>query len=485
MNIYYDGVDSPMDMLTFTDVPNILKLNEEVSGTKALFQFFIGQNIKQTVTGDNQYHITLFGETISNVMSPQDANNKRFYISNNALSTAMSIAKAFRDCASLNADYNIYVSPAHYAVVLHARTIGKKLTMSNYLDMYIPNVGTSFSQDGTPDPTSPSLTSLFQSKINVDVYSGATVDGDNYVTTLEKNWYGDECAFDVSPVLSTFSEYGKSVKYCFNIQSVLANGEYSQVGTVSGNSTIGYVANQSENFLILGDTQLLMNKHRGDSSNPITFYIYENKIPYSVLLDEGVDEWNFTVKLYDSSNSLIVQYQLSGEKSDPNSVIADYEFEINQQYFDRAFYVDLYAGNDMVRFEVIKPLKAAETFQRVLWRNEYGGISFFDFTGARSETDSVDTSTYEKNIFDYYDNYGVYERKQIYSNGYNKQVTLTSHLLKEDGKWIFNSLMKSKKVWTIINDKTYYIIPKSISVDEDGTYNGIYTAKLTYTYSQE
>ena len=201
MNIYYNGDDFPMNMVTFTEVPNIIKLQENVSGTKALFQFFIGSNIKQSVTGDGQYHITLFGETITNVMLPSDANNKRFYISNDANSTAMSIAKAFRDCASINADYNVYVNTSSNAVVLHARTIGKKLTTSNYLDMNIPNVGTSFSNDGTPDPTSPSLTSLFQSKIDVDVYSGSSVNGDNYVTTLEKNWYNNECAFDVSPVL--------------------------------------------------------------------------------------------------------------------------------------------------------------------------------------------------------------------------------------------------------------------------------------------
>ena len=484
MNIYYNGDDFPMDMVTFTEVPNIIKLQENVSGTRALFQFFIGSNIKQSVTGDGQYHITLFGETITNVMLPSDANNKRFYISNDANSTAMSIAKAFRDCASINAEYNVYVNASSNAVVLHARTIGKKLTTSSYLDMNIPNVGTSFSNDGTPDPTSPSLTSLFQSKIDVDVYSGSSVNGDNYVTTLEKNWYNNECAFDVSPVLSTFSEYGKSTKYCFDIQAVLANGEYEHISSISGDSIIGYTANQSDNYLYAGGTQLLLNRYRGGNGNPITFYIYGNKLNYSVLLEDGESTWDLGVKLYDSSNSLIINYEMTREKSDMTSLMADDEFVIDADLLSRAYYVELKADDDTLRFEVIKPIKAAESYQRVLWRNEYGGISFFDFTGARSETDSVDVETYEKNIFDYYDRQNVYERKMIYSNGYNKQVTLTSHLMKESGKWIFNSLMKSKKVWTIINNKTYYIIPKSINVEEDGTYDGIYTCKLTYEYSQ-
>lgn len=485
MNIYYDGLDFVDSLVTFTEVPNILKLEENVNGTKAKFYFYIGNNIKQTVTGDGQYHITLFGETISNVMNPADASNKRFYISNNANSTAMSIAKAFRDCPSINADFNVYVNTSSNAVVLHARTIGKKLTTSSYLDWNIPNVSTSFDNDGTPDPNSSTLTSLFQSKIDVDVYSGHTVNGDNYITTLEKNWYNNECAFNMSPVLSTFSEYGKSVGYCFDVQAVLANGEYEHVSTISGDSVIGYSANQSDNYMLLGSTQLLMNRYRGGSSNPITFYMYYNKLNYSVLLDEGASSWDLGVKLYDSSNTLIANYERTRTRTDMSSVFADDEFEIDANLFATAFYVELDVDYDTLRFEVIKPIKAAETYQRVLWRNEYGGISFFDFTGARSETDSVDIETYDKNIFDYYDSQDVYELKMIYSNGYNKQVTLTSHLMKESGKWIFNSLMKSKKVWTIINNKTYYIIPNGISVEEDGTYDGIYTAKLTYTYSQD
>ena len=77
-----------------------------------------------------------------------------------------------------------------------------------------------------------------------------------------------------------------------------------------------------------------------------------------------------------------------------------------------------------------------------------------------------------------------YEIKKIYSNNYDKSVKLTSHLLEENGKWFINSLARSKKVWTEINGKTHYIIPKSVDAVEDSTYNNIYTATLTYEYSQ-
>ena len=43
--------------------------------------------------------------------------------------------------------------------------------------------------------------------------------------------------------------------------------------------------------------------------------------------------------------------------------------------------------------------------------------------------------------------------------------------------------MKSKKVWTVVNNVTYYIAPTSIDVQESNEYNGVYTAKLSYEYS--
>lgn len=484
MNIYYDGLDFVDNMVTFTEVPNILKLQENVEGTKAFFQFFIGSNIKQTVTGDGQYYITLFGETITNVMSPTDANNKRFYISDNNVSTAMSIAKAFRDCASINADYNVYVNTDSNAVVLHARAIGKKLIMSDYLDINIPNVGTSFSNDGTPDPTSPTLTSLFQSKIDVDVYTGTSVTGSNYVTTLEKNFYDNECSFNMSPVLSTMSEYGKSVPYCFNIQAVLANGEYSHIDTITGHSIVGYTANQSDKYLYLGSTQLLLNRYRGGYGNPITFYIYGNKLNYSVLLDEGASSWNLHVILYDSSNSVIVQYEDTRSKSGDSGIMADDEFVINPTYLSNAFYVELRVDNDALRFEVIKPIKAAESYQRIAWRNCFGGLQFYDFTGSISETNSIDATTYQKSVFDYYEN-DAFQLNKVYSNKTVKTVKLKSHIMRKEGTYIFDDLMKSKCAWTIINDKKKYIIVKNIDVQEDSTYDGLYTVTVDYEYSYE
>ena len=473
MNITYNNLSSPSNILTFTEVPNILKISENVTGTKCTIQFSMSNGLRQTVTGDSQYYITLFGETISNVMAPESANNKRFYISDDAESTAMSIARALRNCGSLNADFYIFGNGSTVDII--AKTIGKKITTANYLQRNIPGDKMSVSvQDGS------STSILLNSKIQVDVYNSNAASVNNFITTLEKNWYGDECAFDMSPVLSTFSEYGKTQPYTFVLNVFRDNGEWQNQGTVSGNTTIGYHANQSDKYKYAQGAQMLLNKNRGTNGTMI-LYTYNNVIPYSVLCGSDTSGWNVKVSVKDSAFNEVYANTSTSSRTTSNMIV-DTNATIPQTAIKNGYYVDITVGTQTTRFNIIKPLKATEYYQRILWRNEYGGISFFDFTGSRSETDSVDIETYEKNIFDYHDN-NEFERKMIYKNDYKKSVSLTSHLLEEDGKWIFNSLMRSKKVWTTINGKTYYIIPKSIDVQEDQTYNNIYTAKLTYDYS--
>ena len=473
MNITYNNLSSPSNILTFTEIPNILKISENVTGTKCTIQFMMGNGLRQTVTGDSQYYITLFGETISNVMAPESANNKRFYISDDAESTAMSIARALRNCGGLNADFDIFGKGSTVEII--AKTIGNKITTANYLQRNIPGdkMGVSV-QDGS------STSILFNSKIQVDVYNSNEANVNNFITTLEKNWYGYECAFDMSPVLSTFSEYGQTQPYTFVLNVFRDNGEWQNQGTVSGNTTIGYHANQSDKYKYAQGAQMLLNKNRGTNGTMI-LYTYNNVIPYSVLCGIDTGGWNVTVSVKDSAFNEVYSYTSTSRRTSSNMII-DTSETIPQIAMTSGYYVDITVGTQTTRFNIIKPLKATEYYQRILWRNEYGGISFFDFTGSRSESDSVDIETYEKNIFDYHDN-NEFERKMIYKNDYKKTVSLTSHLLEEDGKWIFNSLMRSKKVWTTINGKTYYIIPKSIDVQEDQTYNNIYTAKLTYEYS--
>lgn len=470
MNITLNGLSNPSSLLTFTDVHNILKVSENISGTKANFVFEFLGDLASTVTSDGQYYVTFLGETVSNVMSPSNSNNKRFYISD-IDTTAANFARALRNCGTLMAEFNIIHSGNQ--VTLLAKTIGQKWSnVSNYFTTNIPLANLNAQgTDGT------SYSSLFGAKVDVDVYSGASYNNSNYVTTLEKNFYGNECAFDVSPVLATFSEYGKTIPYSLALSLITADGEWVELNGVNANTTYGYLANQSDKYKYINNVQMLINTNRDQIR-----YVYGDTIPFSFLWADGVGGFTVTVEYLDSAYNVIhtatVQYRTSGY----DSHIVDTSISIPSEYSASTYYVDIIISNMTYRFNVIKPLKAADDYQRVFWRNEYGGVSFFDFTGARSESDGIEVETYEKNIYDYYENQ-AYERKKIYSQRITKSVKLTSHLMAEDGRWEFNSLMRSKQLWTVINGKTHYIIPKSVEVSEDQNYDNIFTASLTYEYS--
>lgn len=461
--------------LSLTEIPNILKVNEYIQGTYSTMEIEVDPSLKSSVSGDGQYYITLLGETITNVLSPSNAKNKRFYISSDEDSTAFSMCQAFRNCSSLSARFNIIHGGASIRFV--SKTFGDEFATQGYFN-------SNMSEYITVSVTNGSVSSeFFNGKVTIDVYKNNTGDT-NYITTLQKNYYGDECAFDVSPVLATFSEYGKTIPFVFSVQATKGNGRYEgewqPIGYVSGYTTIGYHANQSEKMLEMVGVKMLSNNKRGETN--IIRYVYGNAIDFSLLVGRNVGGWNYSMSCKDSAYNEIWNSGNQTDRRTSDSYIVDRSLEIPSSVKSSTYYVDLRIGDNTYRYNVIKPLKATEYYQRVEWRNEYGGISFFDFTGSKTETDGVSIDTYEKNLFDYHE-VEDFERKKIYKNNYEKTVKLTSHLMEENGKWIFNSLMRSKKVWTYVNGFKYYIIPTNIEVTEDQDYNGIFKATLTYKYS--
>lgn len=487
MEILYNGAQREESIVTFSEVPNILTIKEDVAGSRGSLSLIVysGWN----VTADTQYYFTMFGETITNVLSPQDAKNKKFYVSTSISSTAMSIAKALRSCGSIAVDYIITTGTTNTygdTVVIIAKTIGKK-NFYNNIDKNIPTnyMMVTIDDDGSADESN---ANFFNSKIDVEVYQG-----DNYITTLEKNFYGNECAFDVTPVLATLTEPMKDnepiLPYTLKVNKLAYNGDYSSLGEVSGYTTYGYLTNQSEKYLPTSLT-ILSNSKINDRGGLL--YTMDRTVHYSVLGGSNI-AFRFSVfcTIYDSAMNIIGRNDTYVTIPTTNPSIVDLQYAIPVSlWYTNAAYLDIKVGsgdNNRIRFQIIRPLGSAEGWQRIFWRNEYGGISFFDFSSTSSESDSIDIETYEKNIFDYYDydtdTGDTFERKKIYSSKIGKEVKVKSHLMEKNGKYIFNSLARSKKIWTYVNGNCHYIIPKAVEVVEDQTYNDIYTATFTFEYS--
>lgn len=483
-DITYNGLSSPTNIISFTDIPNILKLSQYAfESTKAYYSLRFVGNLASVTSGDSQWYITLFGDTISNVLDYRNAVNKSFYVSSTSTnSTAASVARALRNCPNLAA--NFIVEQDGDTVTVTARVAGQ--TTINF-ETNIPQGYMSGSGDGGFDPDY----SLNGALIDVDVYGYDNEQGDYaYVTTLEKSFYNDECAFDMSPVLTSMSDIGRVVKYGFKV-SALKNGEYALLGDIFDNyNTVGYMCNQGYKYITNDYLNIAQNFSRGESrggiENNTILYVYKPSIPISFFAG-GNGGMTINIQYLDSAFNQIASATTSWRNTDSSRILWDLNLSLNTNpqtasAFTDSFYVDITLGTQTVRYNVIKPLKATEHCQRILWRNEYGGISFVDLTGAKTVSNDISNETYQKSIYDYYEA-EINSLDRVYDVSVKTTYTLKSHLMEADGRWIYYSLMESPMVWTEVNGEKYEIIIDSVSVDEQNQ-NDVYEATVKFHFSQ-
>ena len=475
-NITYNNIGSAANLLCFTDIPNILKVTSSSGGTKASYTLTFVGNLNGQTTMDGQWYITLFGDTVTNVLDASNAVNKNFYISETNTSTAASVARALRNCSNLAANFTVVHSGT--SVVVTSREYGSIFQGQNY---FTTNIDQAYmTRQGTDGS---SAYGALNGMIDVDVYSSGS-----YITTLEKNVYNGETAFDMSPLLTTIAKVGHTVPFNFIISQIDEDGEYNLLEEGDVNYiTVGYMCNQGYKYLSLdySDVILAANVSRGSDkgySNNMLLYTYMPQLNLSVYY-QGNSLPAATLKYLDSAYNVISSTTPSMLVLNNDPLIDDVKIVLNNDLFNQSFYIEFTMGDIDLLYNVIKPLKATEYAQRIYWRNSYGGISFFDFTGQRSETRDVDISTYQKNIFDYYTD-PMNELEKVYDNDVKYTVTLKSHLFEHDGKYIFNDIIQSSEVWTEINGQNYGIIIDSVSVDETDR-NDIYEATVKYHYSAE
>lgn len=485
MNITFNGESQISGMICFTDIPNILTLEDGFGdGTYAVFTMQFDQELWDNTYYAGQWTISILGNTITNV-APFDSDNavgRNFYVSQLAESTAASVAKALRNCPTVFTSFQ--VSSSGDTVTLKGRRKGTLIGNNFYIidipsDLCIATIVNAGSYDSSFD----------DSLIDVEVIGQDGDGNDEYVTTLEKTFADGKVQFNVSPVLTTMAKLGKAEPFTLNISSY-KNGENTEVGSITNYFVSeGYMCNQGARWLTLPDGGLTVaqnvsrgNSAVGDELNEMPLYVSKPSIPISFYC-HNLGGMNITVEYLNSAYQVFNSGTTSWHNTDSSQKLKDYTVELDERYFSSAFYVDVTLGSSTkLRYRVIKPINAAEETYRVCWRNEYGGISFFDFTGDKTETRTIDNTTYKKNIFDYYTD-PMNELELTYDNDVTYDTTLTSHLFENDGKYIFNSLAQSPYIWTEVNGEKYVILISSLSVDEQE--NNIYKATLKYKLSQK
>ena len=171
--------------------------------------------------------------------------------------------------------------------------------------------------------------------------------------------------------------------------------------------------------------------------------------------------------------------------TDVTNSLNHYSVQLNDTWFKEATYIDVSIPDvGTIRYNVIKPINATDSkeAERILWYNEYGGISFMDFVGSRTEVRKEEIEYYQKQNFDFYTADGR-ENTKVYKKVVPVSVTHKTHNISGDGKYLLFSLQNSSVAWTYRNGVKYYIHIDNLEIKESSNASHIYVATVSYTFS--
>ena len=469
----------------FTGIPQLLSIESyPISATTAEIDMRVNS---LTASADTQWYITVMGETITNVLDPEKAVGKYFYVGANANSTMLSIAKALSSCSTIAANFDVFFNST---VKLIAKAAG-------------PCIDTTMVQTNIPSPSNIQVAitngttndDFYNKKLTVDLF-----DKSKYITSLEKNHYGGEVTyFDLNPVLSSIAKYDEVVNFYFNLNAVDKNFSSTSLPSVAYNHNV-YVSPgfQTKNhhrlyvelsgFTPAQEMETVYNQERvteGLYNSDVLYVAREGNnfnIPFSFFRGSYYS-YAFHIDFVDSAGN-VLDTTISAITFDTSKYLFNNTFELSgdSTYIDDVFYIDInITGNTKVRYNVIKAAKMSGMLTRLKFRNSMGGFSFFDFTGEKTETNEVETETYEKANSDSLGN-GLYytnlkeSNERVYSKTPKYTYTVKSHLIEEGGQHIFEDLLMTPEVY--IGEQNVFI--DSVQVDKINNTDGVYQATVKY-----
>lgn len=497
MKITLNGLESPSNIITFTNCPTILTVSDTWTGTRA--RSTIEVDDLSIVKTPDEYTISIGDYMIRGTGDLSKSVGNRFYLtSSKTLANRILVAKKIVDAISSLGGITM-----NYRVWQDSDSNGQLLpkVIVEAINIGIGNLGIHINDPMpsgivTINGTAGSITSTFNgnitNKIHVELYknnspvnriNGNTWTRGSFITQLVKTVWGGTVSFDLSEIFNTESEIGTLSEYEIIIYSEI-DSNITTLGDLKRiYATPGYFVNQGGSFIPkFTGCYLAQNVSRGNSVggvNKSILYVYYNSIVFSLYADNSMGSMSCTI---DYLNNAQASLGTENQNIFCGNNLNTFTLPLNQLLLQQSSYIDLTIPNiGKLRYNVIKPIHATDETQRIYWTNSYGGTSFFDFTGTRTEERKTDIETYERSLYDYY-NSNRQELKKIYSKEVKITVTLTTHNIVRDGTWQLFDLQNSYNAWTTVNGKEYAIHITDIQVDETDV-AGIYTAQIEYEYS--
>lgn len=495
MNITYNGMTNPSNTISFTGFPNILEISEDNSGTYAMARITISD--LNSVNDGNEYTLEINGQKLISTSNLNNAYGNKFYLSSSNFDkniVAYRLVDNLRSLPTLPINYYIMIETDNDGLLIPSIIITAKEAGSQYnLEVKGTLIDKRIAKVVLTSGSSSSTLSSNYSKLKVDIYKVENANTDKigtetfnkgkYLTTLTKEVSGNNNYFDLSPILSTVAEHGKINELNLFIYHLTGNSveliqRFADLYVVPG-----YSVNQGYPYLNTFDKlYLAQNVGRGTTKgvlNNTILYIYEPTVPLSLYATAKASS---TVIKINYVNSARVMFATETVTVPVPLSLNNFSLNLNKNNFGKSTFVDIDIQEvGTLRYNVIKPLKATDEIQRIYFTNSYGGTSFFDFTGERTEQRKTKVEYYQKNLFDYYSEDTV-QLNKVYDKNITITVTLTSHNIEKDGTWIFFDMQNSTNAWTFVNNKKYFITITDLKISES-TVNGIYTASVEYEYS--
>lgn len=474
----YNGLQDPKNITSLSGCPNILTIKSPSLGKKASATITVAQ------PSTNDGKITINGISIMGVQSYSSVTSTTFWSDtrcDDLLTMAHTIKRALSNTSVgvnyiVNIKYNNGLQPIIY---IEARENGSQYNIS--IDN---NMGLT-----TSTITGQSTGDLDNSDIYVDIYKVSPSDeqkmggtdtdklGD-FLITLHKRFHQDMVSFDLTPVLSTMTREKGTIQYSMVCYSIRGN-KTSQIAVFTRlYATDGYMVNDGYPFIPkVNGTLIAQNVSKGtpkETINNTTLYVGLPSIPLSLYMDSSITNLSVTVKYLDSArNTKKTVTQTLSRYGNLN----DFTINLENDTMRLSHYIDIiFPDKSTIRYNVIKPMGTSPEIHRVLWRNSYGGLSFFDFAGEYTEERKTNVTYYQKSDYDYYES-SVPQTDKVYTKDVTVSYDLTSHNITTDGQWSIFDLQKSRSAWLERDNVKYPVTITDIKVSE--IQNGIYKAQVT------
>lgn len=476
----------------FSYAPTILELTSASGGDKATYQMMFDSF--DDIEFGTEYQIKVNNTILTSTSQPSDAKGYRFYYGKAQYPTTAkaminSIVEALRRIPELASGYSVYMPDngeggKMQSIVIQGLRVGINTPIT--ITHNVPNMSVS-GYEGY------SNTEFKNGSVKVDVYKakntmkyGYDTGSYQYLTTMSKKINNDvKVAFDLGGIFSSMTGEGENAQFKLEVYKITDNA-LTEIGTYKNIYNVnGYLINQGGEFIPrFSGAKVALNARRGENRNYLNntiLYVYENTIPISFFVENGVNAIPYTIRYVGSDNLPIM------EKSETISVgdaLTHATITLSDNFKSQSKYIDIvFTDYDLgtLRFNVVKPVKLTDEAQRIYWYNSWGGISFMDFCGDRTEERKVKNTTYQESVLNYYDD-KVNEKDFIYDKQNEITVKLTTHNIQKDAQWHLFDLQQSRTAWTYIQGIKYRILVSDLTINTTSV-SDIYTATIEYTYS--